>query len=111
MKTISSKSIIWQSNTALKLLLFFLENPTKELYEKQVKEKTGLSLGATNKYLIRLADENLLLLKRRGKMKFFKLNRENILVKQLKIAYNLSLPIIDSLKDYFKANVLCVMNV
>lgn len=99
MKTISSKSIIWQSNTALKLLLFFLENPTREFYEKQVKEKTGLSLGATNKYLIRLAAENLLSLERRGKMKFFKLNRENMLVRQLKITYSLSLPIIDSLKE------------
>lgn len=102
MKTISSKSIIWLSNTALKLLLFFLENPSREFYEKQVKDKTGLSLGATNKYLIELANENLLLLERRGKMKFFKLNRESIVVRHLKITYSLSLPVINSLRELGK---------
>jgi len=102
MKTTSYKSIIWQSNTALRLLLFFLENPGREFYEKQVKEKTGLSLGATNKYLAGLAEEDFLVLKRQGKMKFFKLNRESLIVKYLKIIHSLSLPVIASLRDLGK---------
>ncbi len=100
MKTISSKSVIWESGTALRLLLFFLENPTQEFYEKQVKEKTELSLGAVNKYLDELSKENLLILKRRGRMKFLKLNRENTFVKHLKIAYNLSHPAIYKLTEF-----------
>lgn len=97
MKTLSSKIIIWQSNTALKLLLFFFEHPTQEFYEKQVSSETKISLGAVNKYLRELASENFLNLETKGKMKFFKLNRGNIIVKMLKTAYNLSLPIVCSL--------------
>lgn len=101
MKTISFKSIIW-SSTALKLLTFFLENATQEFYEKQVKEKTKLSLGATNKYLKKLASENVLFLKKRGKMNFFQLNKGSPLIKHLKIAYNLSLPVVSLLKKVGK---------
>jgi predicted nucleotidyltransferase len=92
MKTLSSKSIIWSSNTALKLLLFFFEHPTKEFYEKQVSTETKISLGAVNKYLRELANNGFLVLETKGKMKFFRLNRENMVVKQLKTAYSLSLP-------------------
>lgn len=99
MKTISPESILWRSNTALKLLLFFFEHATQEFYEKQVSSETKISLGAVNKYLRELASENFLNLETKGKMKFFKLNRENIIVKMLKIVYNLSSPIICSLTD------------
>jgi len=99
MKTLSSESIIWGSNTALRLLLFFFWHPTKEFYEKQVSDDTKISLGAVNKYLKKLADECFLILETKGKMKFFKLNRGNMVVKQLKIAYSLSLPIADLLAD------------
>ncbi|MEW5759207.1 MAG: nucleotidyltransferase domain-containing protein [Candidatus Thermoplasmatota archaeon] len=102
MKTISSKNIIWKSSTALRLLIFFFENSTKEFYEKQVSNKTKISLGAVNKYLRELANEKFLILEMKGKMKFFRLNREGELVKKLKITYNLSLPIIKSLSNIGK---------
>ncbi len=102
MKTLSSESIIWRSNTALKLLLFFFEHPTKEFYEKQVSTETKISLGAVNKYLRELANNGFLILETKGKMKFFKLNRENMVVKRLKIAYSLSLPVVRLLAEIGK---------
>lgn len=99
MKTLSSKSIIWRSNTALRLLIFFLEHPTEEFYEKQVSGRAKISLGAANKHLKELANEQLLILETKGKMKFYKLNRENEIVKKLKVAYNFSLPVVKLLGD------------
>ena len=101
MKTISSESIMWRNNTALKLLLFFIENPTKELYEKEVSTKTKTSLGATNKYLKILAEEGYLLREQRGKMNFYRLNRVNV-VRFLKISYNLSKPFVSELQKVGK---------
>ncbi len=101
MKTIS-ESIIWKSNVALKLLLFFFENASSEFYESQIKERTGLSLGSVNRYLKLLAQENLLLLRKKGKMNFYKFNKENTAAKYLKISYNLSSPIVSHLKEIGK---------
>lgn len=91
MKTTSSKSILWDSSPLLKLLAFFF-GTSREFYETQVRERTGLSLGAVNKYLKLLAGEGFLLLEKRGKMNFFRLNRDSAVVKHLKIAYSLSAP-------------------
>ncbi|MBU5678843.1 MAG: nucleotidyltransferase domain-containing protein [Candidatus Aenigmatarchaeota archaeon] len=102
MKTISYESIIWRSNTALRLLLFFFETPNKEFYEREIQKKTYLSLGAVNKYLKLLAKEKFLFLKKYGRMNFFKLNRDNLVVKYLKIAYNLSKPLVEELKEVGK---------
>lgn len=99
---IPSYKFLEKSSTRMKLLVFFLENPTKEFYESEVKKKTGLSLGAVNKYLKELASEKILLLNKRGKMNFYKLNRENSLVKHLKITHNLSLPVIESMRKLGK---------
>ena len=98
MKT-TSESIIWKSNVALKLLLFFFENASSEFYESQIKKQTELSMGGVNKYLKLLAKEDFLLLRKKGKMNFYRLNRENIIVKHLKITYSLSTPAVAQLKE------------
>lgn len=81
-----------------RLLDFFLENPTQEMYESQVRRKTGVSAGAANKYLKELAGERLIILRRAGKMNFYMLNRESSMVKRTKITHSLSLPIVGMLK-------------
>lgn len=101
MKTNSPESIIWRSNIALKLLISFF-GTSREFYEKEVHEKTGISLGAVNKYMKLLERENLILLKKQGKMNFFKLNINNPVVKYLKITYSLSMPLIANLKNIGK---------
>lgn len=98
MKT-SSGSVIWKSNVALRLLLFFFENASSEFYESCIRERTGLSLGSVNKYLKLLAKEDFLLLRKEGKMNFYKLNRENLTARYLKISYRLSNPIVPQLRE------------
>ena len=98
MKTTSYKSIVWKSGSAIKLLLFFFENPNKEFYERQVQKGVGLSAGAVNKYLKLLSGESFILMEKRGKMNFFRLNRENLVAKHLKISHNLSEPVVAGLK-------------
>lgn len=92
MKTTSSKSVLWGSSAVLRLLIFFF-GTSREFYEKQVRERTGLSLGAVNKHLKLLAGDGFLLLEKRGKMNFFRLNRDSAVVKHLKVAYSLSSPL------------------
>jgi hypothetical protein len=105
MKSISFKKIkgiIWEQDTALKLLLFFLDNPTNEFYEREVVKQTGISAGAANKYLKILAAEGFLKLVKTGNMNFYSLERGNPVVKQLKITYNLSKPIVRELEKLSK---------
>lgn len=100
---ITSESIIWKSGVALKLLLFFFENASPEFYESQIKKRTELSMGSVNRYLKLLAEENFLLLRKKGKMNFYRLNRENIIAKHLKITYSLSNPAVAQLKEIGKS--------
>jgi predicted nucleotidyltransferase len=95
-----NNKIIWENNTALKILLLFFDNPTKEFYEKQVADRTGLSVGAVNKYLKTIAKEGFLKLAKRGNMNFYLFDRENAVVRYLKIAYSLSRPAVDSIKNF-----------
>lgn len=98
MKTTSCESVIWENNTALKLLLFFIEHPKKEFYESEVSLETEISIGATNKYLKMLLEEGYLTREKKGKMNFYRLNRTEI-VRFLTIAYNLSKPFISEIRD------------
>jgi len=86
----------------MELAVFFLENPTKEFYESEVKKETEISTGAVNNYLKELASENVLILRKRGKMNFYRLNKDDDFVKQLKITHNMSLPVVEEIKDIGK---------
>ena len=97
MKTISRKSGRVM-NPKKRLLEFFLEKPTHELYESQIRKATSISLGAANKYLKELSREKLIILRKIGRMNLYKLNRESGYVKRMKIAHSFSLPVISMLK-------------
>lgn len=81
-----------------RLLEFFLEKPTHELYESQVRKATGISFGATNKYLKELSREKLIILRKIGRMNIYKLNKDSSSVKRMKIVHSFSMPVIDMLK-------------
>lgn len=81
---------IWDNKTEFKLLEVFLKNPTKEFYETEVRKMSGLSLGSANKHMKELTKENLVLFNRKGKMNFYKLNRDSQTVKQIKKTYSLT---------------------
>ena len=98
MKTISLEG----SRVKMSILTFFLENPVQELYESEVRKRTGASMGATNRYLKELAKEEALLLNKKGTMNFYRLNRESAIVKKLKVVHTLSLPEIKAMQSMGK---------
>ncbi len=99
MKTSSTKSILWESSTVLKLLVHFMENPTREFYGKKVADETGVSIGATHGGLKKLSGGGILKERKEGRMTFYQLERESEEVKHLKIAYNLSKPVVSELMN------------
>lgn len=72
----------------MRLIEFFLDNPTEEFYVKQLKEKTKLAKASVNAYLNKLENAEFLLKSRKGQMVIYKLNLSNPAVKQLKILRN-----------------------
>jgi predicted nucleotidyltransferase len=98
MKTIS----LGGSKVKTRILTFFLENPVQELYESEVRKRTGASLGATNRYLKELAMEEVLLFNKKGSMNFYRLNRKSAVVKKVKVVHTLSLPAIKALENLGK---------
>lgn len=86
----------------MKLLTYFMENPTQEFYGKEISDKTGISTGAAHAHLKKLSREGLLKARAEGRMTFYQLERESEVVKHLKIAYNLSKPVVDKLKEIGK---------
>ncbi|MBU3904643.1 MAG: nucleotidyltransferase domain-containing protein [Nanoarchaeota archaeon] len=94
MKTTSH---IWNNETAFKLVEVFLKNPTKEMYESEVRKMSGLSLGSANKYMKEIVKEDIVVWTKRGKMNFYRLNRDSQIVKHIKKTYSLSLDMVKEL--------------
>lgn len=87
-----------------KILIFYLENPSRELYERKIREALKLSRASTIKWLKILYESEILFLKQLGRMKHYRLNSQSPIVKQLKLLLNISkiLPQIKSLKGKCK---------
>jgi len=75
--------------------------PEKEFFSKEIAEKLNISLGGTHNALKYLAKEKIVSAKQKGNMKFYQINNENILVRQLKttVAAEELLPLINKIKN------------
>lgn len=93
-----SKEDVWRSSTYLKILSFFLERPKQEFYSSEVSEKVGVSSGAANEKLKELYSAGFLEKRKEGRMYFYSLKKDDEAVKQLKVARNLSKPLVEGLK-------------
>lgn len=96
------KSKILFKKPVFDIMSFIFNNSTGEFYEKRVAEITKISVGACNKYMKKLSEIEFLHVEKRGKMNFYKLNRENILVKRLKIIFTLDSPLVNEIKEKIK---------
>ncbi len=96
------KSKILFKKPVFAIMSFIFNNSTGEFYEKRVAEITKISVGACNKYMKKLSEIEFLHVEKRGKMNFYKLNRENILVKRLKIIFTLDSPLVNEIKEKIK---------
>ena len=82
------KNILYFTNSQ-KVFLFFLEHIDDEYYDRQVAKLTGLSRAGTNFALRDLAKCELLERNKKGRMVFYRIKKNDILVKHLKIVQNI----------------------
>jgi len=74
----------------IKVLCFFLENPTREVYVRELSTLLEVSPFTSNSALKAFHEKNLLNLNERGNMHSYKLKNDSYFVKKLKITYILS---------------------
>lgn len=67
-----------------KIIIFLGDYPEREFFSKEIAEKLDISLGGTHNALKYLTKEKIVDMEQRGNMKFYRINYENPLVKQLK---------------------------
>lgn len=94
LELIFGNRICWQ------VLKFFLDNPRGEFYEREVQRKVVVARASAHKWLHALEQLDFISIARRGRLKLHRLNRENPLVKQLKVLRTMSwlLPKLEPLK-------------
>ncbi len=71
-----------------KVLNFFLDNPFKEFYLREIAKKLNISSSVSKKYLDLFSNKEFFIESKKVQSRFFKLNLENLQVKYLKIAHN-----------------------
>ena len=84
----------------VKILNFFLRNPTIQIYQKDLRKKTKLAKVTSIKWLKVLTKYELLNLKSFGAAKVYSLNRGNYIVKRIKVLDTILL--LTELKDTSK---------
>lgn len=83
-----------------KIILLLGDYPEREFFSKEIAGILDISLGGTHNGLKYLAKEKIVEAEQRGNMKFYRINGENPLVKQLKTTAVVEklLPLIDKIK-------------
>ncbi len=74
---------------AMKTLFFFLANPTTKFSQVELRKRIKLAKATATKWLKEMEKYNLIGVEKIGLTKLYGLNRENPIVKQLKILNNL----------------------
>lgn len=78
------------SRVAVKVLNFFLKNPSSEFSRAKVREKLNIAKLSVIKWLNLLVKKGILLKRTEGRMIFYRLNRDDVRVKQLKVLFTVS---------------------
>jgi len=95
----------------IKFVEFFLINPYKEVYIRELAKKLKISPFATKKYADILLKENLILEEKEANLRYLKANMSNLFYKHLKISYNLKLLLESGLIDFLKNNITNVTSI
>ena len=74
------KQILYATNNQ-KILYFLMEHIGEEFYDRQISKLTGVSRAGTNFALRELVKGGLIKRENRGRMSFYRLERQNILIK------------------------------
>jgi hypothetical protein len=98
MKVISMAKL---TKNCQKIIAFLGNYPEREFFSKEISEKLNISLGGAHNALKHLTGEKIIQEEQKGNMKFYRINDENPLVKQIKTAAVVEklLPLINKIKD------------
>ncbi|MBU4142069.1 MAG: nucleotidyltransferase domain-containing protein [Patescibacteria group bacterium] len=72
------------------ILNYLADSPVQSFFGMEIAKKNKLSAGGAHNALVKLKEKNFVSTEERGRMKFYKINSENILVKQYRAAYLLN---------------------
>ena len=95
----------------LKTLQFFLENPYREVYLRELAKKLKISPFAIKKYASILIKEELILEERRAHLRYFTANTSNKFYKQLKISLNIQNILKSKLIEYIQKSIPAISSV
>jgi predicted nucleotidyltransferase len=98
---VQSIDLVLENRICWRILKFFLNNPTREFYEKEIQQKTRAARASVSKWLHALENLGFISVTKRGRLKLHRLNRENPLVKQLKVLNTMSwlVPKLEAFRD------------
>ena len=102
------KKLEFITPTLMAVFEFFLADPMREHHQREVARGTKVSVGSANRILKLLADSNLVVKQRRGRMLFYRLNSNDPVVRQFKVlvsVYSLD-PLVRGLKEHCRRIVL-----
>lgn len=95
----------------IKFTEFFLTNPYKEVYIRELAKKLKISPFATKKYADILVKERLILEERRANLRYLKANISNLFYKHLKISYNMRQLLKSGIIDFLKNNIANITSI
>ena len=95
----------------IKSVEFFLDNPYKEFYIRELAKKLKISPFATKKYADILIKEGFILDEKRANLRYLKANVTNLFYKHLKISYNIRRLLKSGLVEFIKNNVTNVTSI
>lgn len=95
----------------LEVLKFFLENPYREVYLRELAKNSGFSPFAIKKYVDLLIQEGLVIDEKRANLRYFKADINNTFFRHLKIAFSINLLLKSGLIDFLKENIANVSSI
>lgn len=86
----------------IKALKLFINSPYEEVYLREFARKTGISLNSSQRFLQLFLKNGFINEERKANLRYFKANLENIVFRQIKIAYSLNELANSGLIDFLK---------
>lgn len=75
---------LFAKRSAMRILEFFMDNPSNEFYESELRQKLKVAKASSSKWLRKLADYEFLSRRVKGRIVLYRLNTDNVLIKELK---------------------------
>ncbi|HEC88686.1 MAG TPA: nucleotidyltransferase domain-containing protein [Thermoplasmata archaeon] len=94
-----------------KVLQFFFSYPYKEVYLRELAKKANVSLFSAKYTVDELVEENILLERKNGNMRYIKANMNNLFFKHLKIAFSIKKIEESRIIEYFIKNILALSSI